>query len=384
MFLVLLNLPPGSTKSRLISVFFPAWVWFKRPSTRLICSSYSYKIAEELASPFLKLVQSDLYKSITKFSISKSALNNIKNTKGGQRFVTSTDGTVTGMHCDIIINDDPNNAKEIYSDVSRLTAKRFVNEILPSRLLNIQTGYTITVQQRLHPEDISGVLIEQGGKLKHISVPAINADGESFFKARFPLEYILAFKEKLGSLSYNAQYLQQTQVEGGGIIKQDWLIEELTNDSTPLIYFIDSAYGGANADDNAILGVYKEGNYLYLHSLELNKMEFPELIHWIKNNIPNNSKIYIEGKASGKSIIQTLKSQTSLNVIEKKVVGDKKHSVSPYFESGRIIINKQIRNKQTLIEQLILDSTKDDDALDVVMHSIEQLLKVSKGVYNIG
>ena len=31
---LLFNLPPGSTKSRLISVFYPAWVWMKRPSTR--------------------------------------------------------------------------------------------------------------------------------------------------------------------------------------------------------------------------------------------------------------------------------------------------------------------------------------------------------------
>ena len=383
---LLFNLPPGSTKSRINSVFFPAWVWMQRPTVRFICNSYSYKIAEELAAPFLRLVQSDLYKSLVSFKITKSALGSIKNSKGGQRFLSSTDGTITGIHCDIFINDDPNNAKEIYSVVQRETAKRFVNEIMPSRFLDIRTGFTVTIQQRLHPQDVSGVLLEQNHKLRHISIPAINDKGESFFPDRFPVENILAFKEKLGSLSYNAQYLQQTQVEGGGIIKQEWLIEEVLQKPKSLIYFVDSAYGGKDADDNAILGCYKEGNNLYLYSLELNKLEFPQLINWMKKNLPNNAKVYIEGKASGKSIIQTLRASTNFNVMEKQVKGDKivrKHSVSPYFEAGRIIINKNIKHKQTLIEQLILDATKNDDALDVVMHSIEQLLKVSKGTYNI-
>lgn len=386
---LLFNLPPGSSKSRIISIFFPAWVWLKRPSTKFICSSYSYKIAEELASPFLKLVTSDLYHKLNPtFKITKSALNNIKNNRGGQRFITSTDGTITGMHADIIINDDPNNAKDIYSGQSRLTAKRFVNEILPTRFVNIQLGFTITVQQRLHPEDVSGILLEQGGKLKHISIPAINDKGESFFPARFPIKHILTFKEKLGSLSYNAQYLQQTQDAEGGIIKQQWLIEEFIEpkDVPKLTYFIDSAYGGKDSDYNSILGVYKQGNNLYLYSLELNQFEFPELINWLKKNLPDNAKVYIENKASGKSIAQTLKASTNFNVIEKNVKGDKivrKHAVSPFFEARRIVINKQIKHKQTLIEQLILDATKNDDALDTVMHSIETLLKKATGVYHI-
>ena len=306
------------------------------------------------------------------FRVTKQALSNIKNNRGGQRFVTSTDGTITGIHCDIAINDDPNNAKEIYSEPSRLTAKRFINEILPSRFLNIQTGFTITVQQRLHPEDVSGILLEQGGKLKHISIPAILPNGESFFKERFPIENILAFKDKLGSLSYNAQYMQQTQALDGGIIKKDWLIEEFIEpkDVPKLTYIVDSSYGGKDADDNAILGVYKKGNNLYLHSLELNKYEFPELITWLKNNLPSNAKIYVEGAASGKSIIQTLKGVTNFNVLELRAKESKlvrKHAVSPYFESGRVIMNKNIQHKQTLIEQLIFDNTRTDDALDVVM-----------------
>lgn len=382
---LLFNLPPGSTKSMIISVFFPAWVWFRRPSTRIICTSYSYAIAEELASKCLKLMQSDIYISVAPSKITKTALGNMKNNMGGQRFTTSTGGTITGLHADIIINDDPNSPQSIYSPVAREEAKRFVSEVLPSRKINIRTAYTITVQQRLHNDDVSGNLLE-AGNLIHLSVPAIDEKGKSFFEERFPVEFLLLQKERLGTISYNAQYLQRTQEADGGIIKRDWLIEDITQPPRGLIYFIDSAYGGKNADYNAILGCYKIGNKLFLHTLDINKLEFPELIKRLGEIIEPNSKVYIEGKASGKSIIQTLKAESNFNVIEKKVVGDKmvrKHAMSPFFESGRIIINKNIKHKVELIEQLIFDETKYDDILDVIMHATEQLLKASSGNYNV-
>lgn len=381
---LIFNLPPGCSKSLMVSVFFPAWCWLIRPSTKIITYSYSYKVAEELSGKSLRLLMSEEYQDISNFKLTSTAVSNIKNDKFGQRFVTSTGGSVTGIHADIIIGDDPNSPQSINSEAYRLEARRFVREILPSRKTSISRSYSITVQQRLHNDDVTSCLLDMGNP-KVIKVAAINDDGESFFPARFPLESLADKKIELGTTSYMAQYMQITQDEDGGTIKKDWLVEEITTPDTQ-IYFLDSAYGGKNADDNAIVGVYKRGNNLVLQSLELNKYEFPELIKWLKNNIPARSKVYIEGKASGKSIVQTLKLETDLNIIEIKPTVSKierKHSCSPFFESGRIIINKNIKHKETLIEQLIFDNTKHDDALDVVMHSIEQLLMKKKGNYDI-
>lgn len=381
---LIFNLPPGCSKSLMISVFFPAWAWLVNPTTKLITYSYSYKVAEELSGKSLRLLMSEEYQSICDFKLTSTAISNIKNNKNGQRFVTSTGGAITGIHADIIIGDDPNSPASINSEAYRLEAKRFVREILPSRKTSIKRSYSITVQQRLHNEDVTGCLLDMGNP-KVIKVAAINENGESFFPTRFPTESLEAKRIELGTTSFMAQYQQITQDAQGGIIKKDWLREEFTIPKT-LTYFMDSAYGGKNADDNAILGCYKEGNNLYLQMLELNKMEFPELINWMKSNIPNNAKVYIEGKASGKSIIQTLKQQTNFNIVEIQPKGGKlerKHSCSPFFESGRVIINKNIANKEKLIEQLIFDNTKNDDALDVVMQSVENLLKVNKGMYDI-
>ena len=383
---LLLNLPPGSTKSMIISVFFPAWCWLIKPSTRLITVSYSYKIAEELSSKSLRLLQSELYQSMVLFKLTSQAASNIKNSKRGQRFVTSTSGTVTGMHADVIIVDDGNSPQAIYSEASREEAKKFVLEILPSRKTDIKKSFTIYVQQRLHDEDVTGVILRTKSRLKHIVVPAIDENGKSFYESRFPIEYLNNLREQLGTSSFMAQYMQQTIALDGGIIKKSWIRNEYIPFNKGMCYFIDSAYGGKDADYNSILGAYKADNNLYIYSLELNQMEFPELINWLKHNIPSNAKVYIEGKASGKSIVQTLKRETGFNIIEIQPKGSKlerKHACSPFFESGRVIINTEIDNRAKLIEQIIFDQLKNDDALDTVMYAIETQLKTNKGTYNI-
>jgi predicted phage terminase large subunit-like protein len=382
---LLINLPPGSSKSLIISVFFPAWIWLNNPSVKIITASYSHKIAEELSGKSLRLMQSELYQRMIKFKLDSIAVNNIKNSKGGQRFVTSTNGTVTGIHADIIICDDINSPQSIFSESDREQTRKFLQEILPSRITNPKRSYSIYVQQRLHNDDGTGVVLKSKRKLKHICIPAINENGESFFPTRFSLEFLNSMREQLGTTSFMAQYQQVTQDAQGGIIKKSW-IKELITENKPCTYFIDSAYGGANADFNAIIGAYKEQNNLIIQMCEINKYEFPELIKWLLKNIPVNSKIYIEGKASGKSIIQTLKKETSFNIIEIQPKGaklERKNAVSPYFEAGRIVINQYINYKNEIIEQIIYDNTKHDDIMDVITYAIESLLKVNKGQYNI-
>lgn len=330
-------------------------------------------------------MQSDLYKEATSFTFTSTAVNNIKNNKGGQRFVTSVGGAITGFHADIILCDDVNSPQSIHSAPDREQTRKFINEILPSRKTNPKRSFTVYVQQRLHNDDASGILLKQQRRFKHIIIPAIDTNGESFFPNRFTIDFLNTIKSELGSISFNAQYMQVTQDEQGGVIKRQWIKESNVEDKT-LTFFLDSAYGGKNADDNAIIGCYKDGNNLIIHTLEINKLEFPALINWLKNNLPHNAKLYIEGKASGKSIIQTLKQQTTFNIIETQPKGSKlerKHSASPYFEGGRVIINQYINFKSNLIEQLIFDDLKNDDIQDVVCMAIENMLKVRTGAYYI-
>jgi hypothetical protein len=42
---LIINIPPRSMKSRLVSVFWPAWVWVTRPHTRWLYASYSHSLS---------------------------------------------------------------------------------------------------------------------------------------------------------------------------------------------------------------------------------------------------------------------------------------------------------------------------------------------------
>ena len=44
---LIVNVPPGTSKSSIISVFHPVWVWTRDPSIHSICSSYSYDLSLE-------------------------------------------------------------------------------------------------------------------------------------------------------------------------------------------------------------------------------------------------------------------------------------------------------------------------------------------------
>lgn len=378
---IIINVCPGSSKSLISSVMYPLWMWFIQPSTKILCASYSFAVAENLAAKRLKVLTSDKYKELIFFKLDSTGVGNIRNNEKGQIYTSSTGGSITGLHFNVILADDPDTPQVAYSETERLQSKRFALEVLPTRLTNIKKDFIVTIQQRLHQEDTTGVLLTESGRnVTHIIIPAIQAGGASYFPDRYPLEFFEQQKKTLGVVAFNSQYLQMVQDSDGGIIKKEWLRfdnEVLDLGLKKMKYFIDTSYGGKGSDKNAIMGVFLDNNNLRVKYLNINDYDFPTLLKFIKKELPWGAQVYIEGKASGKSIVQMLKKTSTLNVNEIQPTGSKlqrKHLVSPYFESGRIIIENNIAFKEELVEQLIYDQTKNDDALDVMMYAIEKLL----------
>ncbi|WP_010416104.1 hypothetical protein [Anaerophaga thermohalophila] len=46
---LIVNIPPGTTKSTITTIMFPAWLWTQDPSIRIITNSYSGDLAIEHA-----------------------------------------------------------------------------------------------------------------------------------------------------------------------------------------------------------------------------------------------------------------------------------------------------------------------------------------------
>lgn len=177
---VVLNVPPGSTKSTLCSIMFPAWVWTRMPTCRLICASYAHDLALDLATRCRDVILSDKWKLLfpeVELRFDQNAKGHFKNSFGGERFCASTGGRVTGLHANLIVIDDPLNPEQAMSDLDLKTSNRWVCETLSRRKVDAEVSVMLLIMQRLHQQDPSAEMIkraamEGGAKVRHINLPA--------------------------------------------------------------------------------------------------------------------------------------------------------------------------------------------------------------------
>ena len=172
---LLINIPPGCTKSMLVNVFWPAWEWGPKGKGhhRFISASYEQGLATRDMVRCRDLVNSEWYQSLwpTEFKKDQDQKTYYENTNTGWRFASSVGGRMVGYRGDRIIIDDPHDTKRAESDTVRGTARRWLSETVPTRL-NIQKKSAIVmIMQRLHVEDLSGLVIEDMSHWVHLVLP---------------------------------------------------------------------------------------------------------------------------------------------------------------------------------------------------------------------
>lgn len=364
---VLVNIPPGTTKSTILSVMLPAWAWTVDPTLRIGSASYSGDLSMQLAVKSRDIIQSDKYKSyFPKVRIREDSNNkgHYINTEGGERYATSTGGTIVGIHFHIIIIDDPVNTKEAASELALEQACDFVNTTLSMRKVDKKITLTIMVMQRLHEKDPSGSWLSMdGNKIKHICLPATtdapivpasladNYIGGYLDPIRLDSEALAEALMKLGSYGYAGQMNQLPAPEGGGVW-QKWLIPvpdkdmpsrfEMTGYGTD----IDSAY--TDKKTNAASAFLVSGMYngrMYIDQAAWYWKMFPDLIKLMREEYPEPQ--YVEAKASGLDLINMLKSE-GIGAIGVSVAGDKlvrARMATPKAEAGLVYCRASLLEK---------------------------------------
>lgn len=102
---IIINVPPGTMKSLLVGVFWPAWCWAdrRRRHLKFMFASYAADLSQRDSVLCRHLVQSQWYQD--RWPIALSDDQNTKgkwvNLDGGWRFATSVGGKGTGEHPDI-------------------------------------------------------------------------------------------------------------------------------------------------------------------------------------------------------------------------------------------------------------------------------------------
>jgi hypothetical protein len=128
---LVINLPPRSLKSFLISVAWVAWMLGRNPDLQIICASYSEELAHKFSRDCRALMESRFYKRVfrTRINPRKSTETEFETTRRGFRLATSIGATLTGRGADIFIIDDPTKSNDASSEVALEAA----NEWFPPR-----------------------------------------------------------------------------------------------------------------------------------------------------------------------------------------------------------------------------------------------------------
>jgi hypothetical protein len=105
-----INVPPRTGKSTLVSVCWPCWSWILRPAMRFLCASYSDQLASEHSMARRRLITSRWYQQRwgDRFSLSvdRNRIDDFGNDRTGIMTATSVGGTATGLGGDACIGDD--------------------------------------------------------------------------------------------------------------------------------------------------------------------------------------------------------------------------------------------------------------------------------------
>ncbi len=186
---LLINIPPGTTKTTIVSIMYPAWCWTRWYWMKFITCSYGMTLALEASEKCRDLIRStefkELYPEISikddkdtkgNYAIVKTVRtlrNGMLPKVGGGRYTTSVCGAVTGFHAHIIIWDDPLNPKESLSVTTLNATNRWLDEVISTRKVDKERAFTIGIMQRVNQNDPSGHLLEKKKEnLKHICLPA--------------------------------------------------------------------------------------------------------------------------------------------------------------------------------------------------------------------
>lgn len=429
------NLPPGTMKSLMTCVFFPAWVWGPKnlPSKRFLATSHNADIATRDNLKCRRLIESEWYQDRWGDRVILTGDQNQKtkfeNSQTGFRQAAAFT-SMTGLRADFLLLDDNMSVDDAFSPTKRDSINMTFREAIPTRLSNPDTSAIIAIQHRLHEEDTSGVILSGDYGYEHFCLPMRfdperrcqtsigfvdprTEEGELLFPARFP-EWVVNRDETIMGPIATAGQMQQSPIpRGGSIIKRDyWGLWE--DEKFPSFEFVlasaDTAYTEKEENDPTgftIWGVYRDkddrprimlcwawAKHCELHgkpiekrpqeskkSFDMRSMPTWGLVEWIAYSCRRFKvdRLLIEAKASGITVaqeMQRLYREDNWGIELIKPMGDKvarAHAVEPTFAAGLVFAPEEDWAEKVIAQAEIFPKGKHDDLVDSSTQALQWL-----------
>lgn len=405
---LLINVPPGSMKSLLVSVFWQAWEWhIGFPSNRFVATSYGPAPVDRDNLKFQQLVLSPWYQDLNPVKFIRNATSEMVNTETGSR-MSAPFGSLTSLRGDRFVLDDPHSTESAESDVDREKTTRRFREGALNRLNDQEISAIVVIMQRLHAKDISGVIEREMKGYIHLMLPMEfepdrrcvtpifrdprQHDGELLDPKRFPGEAVELIKVEMGTHAYAGQYQQRPSPREGALFKRAWFADKFRRVAPMGTRWI-RAWDLAGTEDKRAdrtagvkLGKAPDGSYWIAHAI-IERQEGEQVRQTIKTTAKTDgARVEIAlsqdpgqaGKVQAKDMVKMLAGFIARATIES---GDKYVRAEPFSvqcEAGNVYIVEGEWNEPYLDELCTFPSGQHDDQVDATSNAFARLV-MTKG-----
>lgn len=406
---LLMNVPPGSMKSLLTGVIWPAWEWGPagRPQHRFLGTAHSQTLAVRDNMKARRLIASQWYQSRwpTLLTSDQNAKTKFENDKTGFREAMAFT-SMTGSRGDRVVLDDPISADNANSDAELENARITFTETLPTRVNNDKSAIVV-IMQRLNERDTSGVIMDLGLDYEHLMIPMRyeadrakktsigwkdprTKDGELMFPERFPEAQVTSLEKTLGSYATAGQLQQRPSPRGGAMLRRDWF-EVVTAAPAGCTWvrgwdLAATASNGADWTAGVLIGRAPNGRF-YIQDVRRAQATPANVRAMIKNTTTQDGEAWgavridlpqdpgQAGKAQAQDLVAML---SGFNAHASPETGDKITRAEPFAaqaEAGNVALVKGGWNAAFLDEIEAFPMGKHDDQVDATSRAFNALAK---------
>lgn len=416
-----INVPPGSTKTGIVMIFFPIWVWVNWYWIRFITGSYTAPLSLESSEYSRDIIRSDRFKELfpeIAIKVDKDTKSNFRVVQnqwvhqgnaprqklGGNRFSTSVGGSVTGFHGHILLIDDPIDPLKAASEKEIKTANYWMDKVLPFRKVNKEVTCTVVIMQRVHQNDPSGHLLkERKGRIKHICIPG---EIRNYRDQVQPPELVQYYKDDLldperlswdaldnykilGQFTYGSQIGQKPTALEGSLFEIDKIgyrdVEPRDIEIDDVVRYWDKAgtvNGGAFSAGVKICQM-RDGTFGVLHVSrgQWGSSKREDTIKAIANRDGSHIDIGIEqepGSGGKESAENTVKNLAGFKVRTDRPTGNKVDRADPFsvqVNAGNVWLLRGDWNKEYLDELEFFPNSTYKDQVDASSGAFNLLTK---------
>ena len=230
---LLISAPPGSAKSTLASVFFPAFFLAQHTEAQVITASHTQDLAERFGRRVRNLISEHSAVLGLELSDDSQAAGRWSLKSGGSLFAIGASGALAGYRGDLIVLDDVYRSMEdAYSDSTRQRISDwFYGEVLPRARPGCRV---VGIGTRFHHADLFAEL-EASGRYRVIKLSAIAEEGDELGRApgtflwddqpgTYPYaDYLRQQREVLPPRVWASLYMSRPTPLEGAMFKSAWL-----------------------------------------------------------------------------------------------------------------------------------------------------------------